>query len=708
MRSVGGHIELSASDLIGHLSCRHLTQLDLAVATGKLQPPKVWDPLLQLLWERGLAHERSYVDHLEQQGLPAARIEGVGIEEKQLKDTADAMRAGVPVIVQAALADGRWAGRPDILRRVERPSLLGAWSYEVIDTKLARETKSGTILQLCLYSDLLGKAQGQAPEQMYIVSPWSAFQPQCFRVDDYAAYYRLVKASLEAALAAGQQGTTYPDPKEYCDICRWRVQCDAKRREDDHLCLVAGISKLQINELRKRDINTTAALAGLVLPLPFKPERGSPQTYERVREQARLQVETRTTGTPVYELLKPEAGFGLHILPEPSRGDVFLDFEGDPYVGEGGFEYLLGYVAIVDGGEPRYTGLWALSHEQEKHNFEQFVDWVMERWRQHPGLHIYHFAPYEPGALKRLMGRYASREEEIDRMLRAKLLVDLYAVVRHALRAGVESYSIKQLEQFYDFKRTVDLSDANRALASVQACLELAEPEGIGEDQKVVVEAYNRDDCTSTHALRSWLEGVRSSLVDGGEDIPRPAPGEGDPSEAVSDWQKKIEELTQRLTADVPADIETRTEEQQARWLLANVLDWHRRENKAVWWEYFRLSALSSEELIDERSALSNLGFVQPVGGTAKAPVHRYTFPIQETDLRGGEDLKSCGGEAFGKLEEISFDDRTVDIKKRKDTADEHPKAVFAHRLISTDELANALIRIGEWVADNCIGGNGQ
>src|SRR6266851_204162 len=532
MRSVGGHIELSAADLVGHLSCRHLTQLDLAVATRKLQPPKVWDdPLLQLLWERGLAHERSYVEHLEQQGVQVARVEGVGIEQKQLKDTADAMRAGVPVIVQAALADGRWAGRPDILRRVERPSLLGDWSYEVLDTKLARETKSGTILQLCIYSHLLGKAQGQAPELMYIVSPWSEFQPQCFRVDDYAAYYRLVKASLEAALAEGQQGTTYPDPKDHCDMCRWRTQCDARRRDDDHLCLVAGISKLQINELRKRDINTTAALAGLGLPLPFKPERGSPQTYERVREQARLQVKARTTGAPVYEVLKPEAGFGLHILPELSPGDVFLDFEGDPYVGEGGLEYLLGYVAIEDGGESRYTGLWALSREEEKRNFEQFVDWVMERWRQHPGLHIYHFAPYEPGALKRLMGRYASREEEIDRMLRAKLFVDLYAVVRHALRAGIESYSIKQLEQFYDFKRTVDLSDANRALASVQACLELAEPKGISEDQKAAVEAYNRDDCTSTHALRDWLEGVRSSLVAGGEDIPRPAPGEGDPSE---------------------------------------------------------------------------------------------------------------------------------------------------------------------------------
>jgi uncharacterized protein len=708
MRTIGGIIELSAADLVGHLSCRHLIQVDLAVATGKAKAPKYWDPLLQILWERGLRHEQNYVAHLEQSGFEVVRVEGVGIEAKPLNDTLDAMRAGVPIIVQGALADGRWGGRLDILRRVEVPSLLGSWCYEVVDTKLARETKAGTILQLCLYSDLLSNAQGNIPEQMYIVSPWSEFQPQVFRTSDYAAYYRLVKTQLEAALVEAAQDSIYPDPKEHCDICRWRAQCEARRRDDDHLCLVAGISKLQINELKKQGIKTTTALASVTVPLTWRPERGSVQTYERVREQARLQVEARTTGAPVYEVLKPEPGFGLSILPGPSPGDIFFDFEGDPYVGEGGLEYLLGYVTIDESDKPQYTGLWSLSREEEKRHFEQFVDWVIDRWRQFPSLHIYHFAPYEPGALKRLMGRYASRQEDLDRMLRAHLFVDLYAVVRHAVQAGVESYSIKALEQLYEFKRTVELSEANRALASVQACLELDEPDGIGDDQAAVVEAYNRDDCTSTHALRTWLEGIRAALINRGEDIPRPAPGDGEPSEAVSDRQQRVEELSQRLMADVPADREVRTEDQQARWLLANVLDWHRRENKAVWWEYFRLSALSSEELMDERSALSKLEFLERVGGTDKAPVHRYTFPIQETDLRGGEELRNCGGAPLGKLEGISFENRTADIKKRKDTADEHPEAIFAHELISSKEQANALIRIGKWVADHGGSGGGE
>ena len=102
----------------------------------------------------------------------------------------------------------------DILRRVEAPSSLGSWSYEVIDTKLARETKSGTILQLSLYSDLVGEAQGLLPERMYVVAPWTEFEPQAYRTGDYAAYYRLVKAWLESGVAKG--GGSYPDPKDHC------------------------------------------------------------------------------------------------------------------------------------------------------------------------------------------------------------------------------------------------------------------------------------------------------------------------------------------------------------------------------------------------------------------------------------------------------------------------------------------------------------
>lgn len=707
MKKVGASFELSATDLVGFLNCHHLVVLDRAVAEGALSKPKVWDPLLQILSERGAAHEQSYNEHLTKAGLEVVRIEGVEVTSAAVAETRAAMQRGTPVIVQAALAHQGWNGRADVLRRVELPSGLGDWSYEPIDTKLARETKAGTVLQLCLYADLLAAMQGLPPEYMYVVAPWSEFQSQQYRFADYAAYFRKVKRALLNAMAVPATGDTYPDPIEHCDICRWREACDKRRRDDDHLSLVAGISKVQINELKVRGIATVQGLADMSLPLDWKPDRGSADSYIRVREQARIVVEARTAGAGKFELLPVETGFGLTRLPEPSDGDVFLDLEGDPFVGEHGLEYLFGYLFKDMHGARAYEGDWAFTRVEEKSAFEKFVDFVMTRWAQFPSLHIYHYAPYEPAALKRLMGRYATREEEIDLMLRAGLFVDLYQIVRHSLRASVESYSIKRLEPFYGFARETPLADANVALANMQANLELSDAPSIAEDIKAVVRAYNKDDCRSAMVLRDWLEQHRARLVTEGTDVPRPPPGDGTPNEKITDWLIKINALIERLTADVPADPAERDEEQQARWILANIVDWHRREEKAVWWEYFRLAALSAEDLLEERAGLSSLVLVGAAGGTAKAPIHRYRFPSQETEIRGGEELCNLGGAKLGKVETISFADNTVDIKKRQDTAGLHPQAVFAHSYVGGEVMAHALARIGDYVADHGVRGDG-
>jgi len=707
MKKTGESFQLSATDLVGFLNCHHLAVLDRAVTEGALPRPRVWDPLLQILSERGAIHEQSYVNHLVQVGLEVTRVDGVDITNEAVAETRTAMQRGVPIIVQAALANGGWNGRADILRRVELPSALGGWSYEPVDTKLARKTKAGTIIQLCLYADLLAEAQGRPPEYMHVVAPWSDFQPQTYRFPDYAAYFRKVKRALQQAMAAPAANDTYPDPIEHCDICRWQETCDQRRRMDDHLCLVAGISKIQINELNAHGVGTVQALADMPLPLPWKPERGSADSYVRVREQARIVVEARATGTRRFELLPVEIGFGLTRLPEPSDGDVFLDFEGDPFVGEHGLEYLFGYLVKDAQGTLVYEGDWAFTRIDEKRAFEKFVDFVMARWVQFPDLHVYHYAPYEPAALKRLMGRYATREEEIDRMLRGRLFVDLYQVVRHALRASVESYSIKQLEPFCGFQRAVPLAEANVALANLQANLELDDVPSIAEEAKTAVRAYNEDDCRSASALRDWLEAQRAKLIADGVEVPRPGPGDDAPNEKITDWLLKINALIEKLTTDVPADPEQRSQEQQARWILANILDWHRREEKAVWWEYFRLADLSAEDLLEERAGLSGLTLIGAAGGTAKAPVHRYRFPPQETEIRGGEDLRYVGGERMGKVEAISFMDNTVDIKKRQDTAGLHPPAVFAHSHVGGEVMAHALVRIGEYVADHGLDGDG-
>ncbi|MGH9198961.1 MAG: TM0106 family RecB-like putative nuclease, partial [Acidimicrobiia bacterium] len=351
-----------------------------------------------------------------------------------------------------------WHGRADFLRKVDLPSDLGDWSYEVIDAKLATETRAGTILQLCIYSEIVGRIQGHCTEYMYVVTPRHDSELERYRLDDFSAYHRLIKSKLENVTeltVSGVRGATYPELVPECDICRWWSECDRRRRCDDHLCYVAGINKGQMVELTNRGIDTLQKLADLEEVL--RPNRGGLEPLVRVRDQARIQVRGRDTGVSKYELLEPfSSDHGLALLPAPSPGDMLLDLEGDHFAKNGGREYLIGYVTSDPAGSAKYTAIWARDPQQERIAFEGFVDFAIAKWQQDPGMHIYHFAPYEPTALKRLMSRHASREI-FDRLLRSERFVDLHTVLKRSVRASVERYSLKDLESFHRFKRTEDL-----------------------------------------------------------------------------------------------------------------------------------------------------------------------------------------------------------------------------------------------------------
>jgi uncharacterized protein len=711
MKLENERLRLSASDLANHLGCRHLSYLDLRVARGELKPPGYRDPAMEALQQRGFQHERGYVEHLRSHGLSIVELPELGDTAAQFEATCAAMNEGPDAIVQATLLGDGWLGRADVLLRVQTPSKLGAYAYEIADTKLARETRGRTILQLCLYSDLLGAMQGALPEFMYVVSPGRDYEPESYRVDDYMAYYRLVRGRLLEAVGDGtwDGGATYPDTCDQCEICRWWKRCDDKRHADDHLRLVAGISTMQIRELQAQAVDTLTLLATATMPLDPPPERGAPEGYERVHHQARVQLEGRTKNAPVHELLPLEEGFGLHLLPEPSPQDLFFDFEGARFVGEHGLEYLFGYVS-VESGSPVYHALWALDAEQEKTTFERFIDEAIARWEADEGFHIYHYAPYEPAAIKRLMGRYATREEEVDRLLRGERFVDLYAIVKHAVRASVESYSIKDLEPFFGFERRVDLREASHNLQALEYALEFEAPEAVPAAIRQAVQNYNEDDCRSTLLLRDWLEGLRAELVHAGEAIPRPELKSGDPSEALDEVLSRTRALAARLTEGIPVDREERTSNQQAQWILAQLLEWHRREDKAIWWEYFRLLALSDEELLEEHNAIGCLRFVERVEETPRGSVvDRYRFPHQEIKLRAGNTVltQQTGTRQFAEIVEIDPVRCLLSLKKGPSKATVHPPSVFAHDIVGTRPLRDALFRIGEWVAEHGIDAEG-
>jgi uncharacterized protein len=238
------------------------------------------------------------------------------------------------------------------------------------------------------------------------------------------------------------------------------------------------------------------------------------------------------------------------------------------------------------------------------------------------------------------MGQYATREEEMDRMLRAGMFVDLHRVAKQGIRASVEEYSLKKLEGFCGFERKTSLDASRVAMRYIEHHLELGwKGETIADEQREAMEGYNREDCESTAVLRDWLGSEREKLIAKGEKIARPVARDGAPSEELSERQQRVAELTARLTNGVPVDRGDRSEEQQAKWLLAQLLDWHRREDKATWWEGFRLAELDEDDLLEERSGLGGLKLVKTLQIDRKIPTDRYRFEKQETEVREEKDL---------------------------------------------------------------------
>ncbi len=234
-------------------------------------------------------------------------------------------------------------------------------------------------------------------------------------------------------------------------------------------------------------------------------------TRRRLLPQARLQLAERESGRAQFELLPPEPARGLQMLPEPDAGDVYLDFEGDPWAeGGAGREYLAG----IWTRQGEFVDFWAHDFAEEGRLTTALLDWLTRRWAAHPEMHVYHYAPYETTALKRLVGQHATREAELDQLLRHEVFVDLYAVVRQGVRISKGSYSIKKLEEFYwGHTRASDGAGVADGLSSVVEYERwLAGRDDDAADQTILddIRRYNEEDVRSTLALHEWLEERRA------------------------------------------------------------------------------------------------------------------------------------------------------------------------------------------------------
>lgn len=689
MRKTKESLQFSASDLSNHIHCTHLTHLNYEAVEGNLHKPFSSSRTLELMRERGLAFEKEYLHSLKEAGFTVCEINAQDKNAQTL--TWEAIKSGYDYIYQARLENLEWQGWCDFLVKVETKSDLGNWSYEVLDTKLSANTRAGTILQIALYSEMLAKIQGILPEKMHVKNPETQIE---YRVSDYISYLRLIKNRLKTAI--DEESATYPEFCAHCDICNWWNHCNDKRRNDDHLSFVAGMGNSQIKEVISHGIQTLEQMATASLPLPFKPSKGSKETYIKLREQARLQKEYRDHYQPIFELIERKKQFGFYKLPQPSEGDIYIKFESDPLVEPNGIEYLMGWLC-----QGEYQHVWIQNANEEKQAFEVLVDFIFEKRKQFPTLHIYHYSASESTALKRLMGKYVTKEAEIDQLLRSESLINLSQIVKQSIRAGIEKYTLRELEVFYQFNRNQDLRVVAMHQSDYKFLLETKKYELITDVLQNPIIEFNKDECFSLKNLQNWLEENRTQLIALGEEIPRPIVEIAEEPESVSEHLSRIEPIFDALMEGIPMEKSERDNHQEARYLLANLLDWYRREEKSFWWEYFRILALPMDEMLEEKTTLTYLRYTGEREDFKRSIIDTYSFPNQETDLKAGLQVKDQDGNSIGEIYEIDEYHNLLKLKKGPKIKDNHPESIIKFERFLTKDKIDNLVQFAEWIVEN-------
>lgn len=754
MRILDGRVLLSATDMTVAASCELALLATLDVRLGRAPATTVdTDAMLARTAELGAAHERHLLDALTRThgaydpatgrgvvALPGtpARSTAELVERRDL--ALEALRDGVDVLYQAELFDGTFSGRADFLVRTDE-------GYAVHDTKLARHARVTAVLQLAAYADLLASAGiPVAPTAHLVLGDRSSTS---HRVADIVPAYRHRRARVTELLAAHEHRdapVAWDTPGvRACGRCETCQEHVAAHRD---LLLVANLSVTQRGRLRAAGITTIDELAASEHPV----EGVSAGTLATLRAQARLQVVQCPPGAPprvqpdgrpdvTVEVFAPEV---LRQLPRPSAGDVFFDFEGDPLWAQDGstdwgLEYLFGLVMEPsdESDEPPFVPLWAHDRAEEKKALQAFLDLVVERRRTHPDMHVYHYAPYETTALKRLVGRHGIGEDVLDDLLRSGVFVDLYGLVRKALRTSQPSYSIKYLEPLYTPAARAGVTNAQDSITEyAEACRLRDAGDVAGFAARIEqIGAYNRDDCISTRDLRAWLVARgREHGVEPEGLAPLDPTTQREPTEADA----RIAAAQAALLAHVrDVDPDERTDDEQALAMLAAAMDYHRREERPAWWEHFdRLSTPVDEwtsRSVFRPGDHSGSGRPPVVVGPWQAPVGRartWTRTVTltgrlepGTDLCRGADVwpvyaapghDAMTGSASGDMlwnpsgavvEEILTEgaDTTLRVTERCPSGHQgwpHPPAALAPRLLIVSKpLVAAVVALAEDVA---------
>jgi uncharacterized protein len=300
-----------------------------------------------------------------------------------------------------------------------------------------------------------------------------------------------------------------------------------------------------------------------------------------------------------------------------------------------------------------------------------------------------------------MSGEYATREKEIDDFLRGGVFVDLFTVVRQAMRISQPSYGLKKVEAFYFNREEEGVFEKGGPILAYEEWLQKQDPAML-----TVIENYNREDCFSTIQLRTWLVGLRAEAEQQyGAALPwmEPPTGQEQTQDAI-EAAMQTDTLSAAFLSTVPEDLIAATEEQKARWLMAHLIHYHRREARPAWWWYFDRLNMSPEELVEDGESIGCLELDPNIAQyqARRSVVYTYRFPGQEHKIAPRDHPINPATKApAGTV--VSVDDATgmIELKRGRSSVEPHPHALIPSGPLDTKSLRQAMRRLGQSFLDH-------
>jgi len=643
----------SPSMLKKYLSCKHIVFNEKYEKELKLKR-KRHSNIDLLRFDKGNIHEAKYFEKLKKKYSKVKDIKKLKNVDK-FKETLNAMKQGYEIIYGGWLTDGKWSGEADFLEiNKGLKSNWGDWNYSVIDTKNSKKIKSDHIYQVGVYSDLLKKSQGVSSENLYILLKDG--KKEKVKLNEIYDVYSSHKKKYEEFLKNGVDKTK-PVKCSFCKFCDWSEVCEDEWITKRHINQTGGINRgNQIKRFIKSGIKTKDQLAKLNSKTKIEGLRD--EIKNKRIEQAKLEIEGEKANRILHKIIKENliVRKGFNLMPKPSKSDLFFDLEGSSQVHDEKIEYLFG-IYYEENGQQKYESFWAKDKDEEKKNLIKFFDFTKNHFKKYKDAKIYHYGDYEKSALETITSIHKVKDIEYDQYYRSNKFVNLFTICQHAMLISENSYSLKNIEKFYKFKRT---GDVKRGDQSEEFYLEWVQTGNQKLKDQII--DYNKQDCYSTYKLREWLlERKKETGTKFLEDIEN-----NEDEENLRDHEKEIIEYRNKIQ-------NSKLKNKKILNILSDTIGFYTREDKGKWREFFHRKNLSDDELLDDRECIAKMQFVScykdPTPRT-RSNIYKYVFPTQEHKLKKGKrviiannvDLERT--DDAGKIEELDQIKRIIILRK--------------------------------------------